>query len=149
MMIAARPSSTIALTVFRRRGAARSIAAALAILALLTQFWVPLVHHPAQSADAIAPWWSAGLICHVETAAQPDGPTLPGHRSDKAPGDAGAVCPICFGLHICGTFVLPVFAAILSLLVAPVALRFRPLVIVPAVGRASFDGQPRAPPLMV
>jgi hypothetical protein len=155
MTIAARNGSTFSLAAFRRRGTLRSFAAFIGILALLAQFWIPLVHHPVGGVPTSGPSTSkaslAGLIvdaiCHVDLGISVDrpadgSPAKPGHES-------GPVCPICLGLHLCGTFVLPLVAAVLAVLGVPLVLRFEP----PSAGLASratrLSAQPRAPPLPV
>ena len=135
------------LAAFRQCGALRTIAAALGVLALSLQFWLPLVHHPARSPDeSLVSWWLAGALCHVDVGGPVGDESVPKRGPGKAPDDNGTVCPICLGLHICSTFVLPVFTAVLAVLAVPAVLRFRSPGTIGIVRRTSAAAQPRAPP---
>jgi hypothetical protein len=74
---------------------------------LLFQPLVPLLHVlPTEGATAGIPAWELASICHVDfpaTAVDQD-------RSQPkrpAPGEHPPICPICLGMHIASTFLVP------------------------------------------
>ncbi len=139
------------LALFRRVRALRGTGAVLGAVALLIQFWLPLVHHPVLAAQDDQPAHArlAAVIggeftlCLAPRGGAQERSGTPG----PAPSHGSAPCPICQALHAIGSFIPP----------AGTVLAEGPGLAVPGddIGQARIaahpldpTSQPRAPPVM-
>ena len=128
-----------------RSGRLLYASATAACWALLLQLLIPLFHTPpAQAANDPARVWAAP-ICHADSPAASDlGADGHPEPAKQLPG-AHPVCPICFGLHLAGTYTPP------NLSVLPVPLivegvRFEAAAQTPPPRTLSARARARAPP---
>jgi hypothetical protein len=122
----------------RRDGTARSVGAFFALCALLLQVAVPLAHDPS-GIGTFTPWLDVPL-CHAGNA--------PANSPAGDQGPAGAashLCPLCFALQACGTYVAPAAAPAVTTAV-PVASPVTLPVPVHVARTARLTPQSRAPP---
>lgn len=88
----------------------RRFAAALGVLALLSQTFVLVTHRPPSAmadGQAMAMTMAMGPDCPMVMDDRP-APPDPQDDADKAPRKAPPVCPICQSLQLSGLFVVPV-----------------------------------------